>query len=83
MADWVTISSLATAGGTLVLAMATFASVRSANQSARVAERSLLVGGTLEIDSRPGKGTIVKLEVPIREPGRGSGEPSLQGAGAR
>ncbi len=44
MADWVTISSLATAGGTLVLAIATFSSVRSANRSARVAERSLLVG---------------------------------------
>src|SRR5437764_15336489 len=44
VADWVTISSLATAGGTLVLAIATFASVRSANRSARVAERSLLVG---------------------------------------
>ena len=44
MADWVTISSLATAGGTLVLAAATFASVRSANRSARVAERALLVG---------------------------------------
>lgn len=44
MADWVTISSLATAGGTLVLAVATFASVRSANRSARVAEQSLLVG---------------------------------------
>lgn len=44
MADWVTISSLATAGGTLVLAVATFSSVRSANRSARVAERSLLVG---------------------------------------
>lgn len=43
MADWVTISSLATAGGTLVLAVATFSSVRSANRSARVAERSLLV----------------------------------------
>lgn len=42
--DWVTISSLATAGGTLVLAVATFASVRSANRAARVAERSLLVG---------------------------------------
>ena len=37
MADWVTISSLATAGGTLVLAVATFSSVRSANRSARVA----------------------------------------------
>jgi hypothetical protein len=44
MADWVTISSLATAGGTLVLALATFSSVKSANRSARVAERALLVG---------------------------------------
>ena len=44
MADWVTISSLATAGGALVLAGATFASVRSANRAARVAERSLLAG---------------------------------------
>src|SRR5438045_3901658 len=44
MADWVTISSLATAGGTLVLACATFASVRSANRAARIAEESLLVG---------------------------------------
>lgn len=42
--DWVTISSLATAAGTLVLAVATFSSVRSANRSARVAELSLLVG---------------------------------------
>ena len=33
---------MATAGGTLVLAVATFASTRSANRSARVAERSLL-----------------------------------------
>lgn len=44
MTDWVTISSLATAGGTLVLAVATFSSVKSANRSARVAERSLLAG---------------------------------------
>src|SRR5689334_20325751 len=44
MADWVTISSLATAGGTLVLAVATFSSVKSANRSVRVAERSLLAG---------------------------------------
>jgi hypothetical protein len=42
--DWVTISALATAGGTLILAIATFASVRSANRAARVAERSLLAG---------------------------------------
>jgi hypothetical protein len=44
VADWVTISSLATAGGTLVLAVATFGSVRSANRAARVAELSLLAG---------------------------------------
>lgn len=39
--DWATISSLATGAGTLVLAIATFASVRSANRSARVAEDAL------------------------------------------
>jgi hypothetical protein len=44
MADWVTISSLATAGGTLVLAVATFSSVKSANRSARIAEQSMLIG---------------------------------------
>lgn len=44
MADWATISSLATAGGTLILAIATFGSVRSANRSARVAEQALLAG---------------------------------------
>jgi hypothetical protein len=44
MADWVTISSLATAGGTLVLAVATFGSVRSANRAARIAELSLQSG---------------------------------------
>jgi hypothetical protein len=42
--DWVTISALATAGGTLVLAGTTYASVRSANRAARVAEQSLLAG---------------------------------------
>jgi len=44
VADWQTISALATAGGTLVLAVATFTAVRSSNQSARVAERALLAG---------------------------------------
>jgi hypothetical protein len=44
MTDWPTIASLATAGGTLVLAAATFAAVRSANRAARTAERSLLAG---------------------------------------
>ncbi|MGO9082622.1 MAG: hypothetical protein ACLQDY_26950 [Streptosporangiaceae bacterium] len=42
--DWSTISSLATGGGTLVLAVATFAAVRSSNRSARIAEEALLVG---------------------------------------
>jgi hypothetical protein len=42
MADWVTISALATAGGTLALAATTYASVRSANRAARAAESSLL-----------------------------------------
>jgi hypothetical protein len=42
--DWQTVSSLATAGGTLVLAAATFTAVRSSNRSARVAERALLAG---------------------------------------
>jgi hypothetical protein len=41
VADWATISSLATAGGTLVLAAATFAAVRSGNRSAAVTERML------------------------------------------
>jgi hypothetical protein len=42
--DSSTIAGIATAGGTLALAAATFASVRSANGAARVAERSLLAG---------------------------------------
>ncbi len=51
MADWTTIASLGTAAGTLVLAAATFSSVRSgeraarlAEQSAAIAERALLAG---------------------------------------
>lgn len=42
MTDWQTVSSLATAGGTLVLALATFSAVRSSNRSARIAEQALL-----------------------------------------
>ena len=41
MADAATIASLATAGGTLILAIATFSATRSANRSARIAERAL------------------------------------------
>jgi hypothetical protein len=56
MGSWTpaTIASLATAGGTLVLATATFSAVRSANRSARVAERSLLAGiRPVLVPSRP------------------------------
>jgi hypothetical protein len=44
VADTSTIASLATAGGTLILALATFASTRSANRAARVSEEALKVG---------------------------------------
>ncbi|MGF1428129.1 hypothetical protein [Kitasatospora sp. LaBMicrA B282] len=42
MADWDVISALATAGGTLVLAGASFASIRSADRAAQSAERAVL-----------------------------------------
>jgi hypothetical protein len=42
--DATTAASLATAAGTLVLAVATFASVRSSNRSARLAEYSMQLG---------------------------------------
>ena len=45
MTDWTTtIASLTTGVGTLVLAIATFSAVRSANRAARVAEEALSVG---------------------------------------
>ena len=54
MTEWATFASLATAGGTLVLALATFAAVRSGNRSARAAERSLLAAQRpLLVSSRP------------------------------
>lgn len=40
--DWVTIAGIATALGTLVLAIATFGATRSANRAARTAELALL-----------------------------------------
>jgi hypothetical protein len=39
--DWATISSIVTGAATLVLAVATFAAVRSSNRSARIAEAAL------------------------------------------
>jgi hypothetical protein len=44
MTDWVTISSLATAGCTVLLAGATLSSVRAAGRAAAAAERSVLIG---------------------------------------
>jgi hypothetical protein len=60
VADWATISALATAGGTLALAGVTLASVRSANRAARVAEQSLLAAQrpllvTARVDDPPQK----------------------------
>jgi hypothetical protein len=52
--NWTTIAELGTALGTLVLALATFASVRSGNRAARLSERSLLEGiRPLLLPSRP------------------------------
>jgi hypothetical protein len=60
VADWATISALATAGGTLALAGATLAAVRSGNRAARVAEQSLLAAQrpllvTARLDDPPQK----------------------------
>jgi hypothetical protein len=44
MTDWVTVSQVATAGGTLVLAVATFSSIKSSQRATALAERSLLAG---------------------------------------
>ena len=42
--DWATVASLATALGTLILAVATFSAIRAANVMARVAQQSMLAG---------------------------------------
>lgn len=52
--DWVTVADLGTAGGTLILAVATFASVRSSHRAARLAEESMLAAvRPLVVNSRP------------------------------
>ena len=72
MADMTSIASFATAAGTLVLAVATFGAVRSANTAARTAERSLMAGlRPLLVQGRPndppvkvvwGDGHAVRIE---------------------
>jgi hypothetical protein len=42
--NWATVADLATALGTLILAVATFSAAKSANLTAKVAQRSLLAG---------------------------------------
>ena len=65
MADWVTISALATGAGTMVLAVATFAAVRSANRAARVAEQAFLPQLR---DLYVGSGDIGFWQAAIRDP---------------
>lgn len=60
-ADWATVASLATALGTLVLAVATFSAVRSGNRTARAAELSLLT--TLRPLLTPSRRTDSALKV--------------------
>ena len=64
--DWATISALATAGGTLLLAVVTFASVRSAKRAARVAE-------TLPATQRPLLQDDVWFNVPGGQGGTSTG----------
>jgi hypothetical protein len=61
VADWATISALATGGGTLALAAATFASVRSSNRSAGHVETVPFIG-------RGGRGS---LAISLRNVGAG------------
>jgi hypothetical protein len=79
VADWVTISALATAAGTLALAASTFASVRSANRSAVATERALLAGirpvlVTSRLQDPPEKVMFVDDHSLKVEGGRASGE---------
>jgi hypothetical protein len=53
MSDWSTVAPLATALGTLVLALATFVAVRAANRAARVAEYSMQIGIRPLLTGRP------------------------------
>ena len=75
MADWVTISALATAGGTLALAGATFVSVRSSHASTRVTERALLAAIrplllTPKLDDPPQKVRFVDDHATLLAPNR-------------
>jgi hypothetical protein len=77
--DWVTIAGLATAAGTLVLAIATFGATRSSNRAARAAERSVAAGlRPLLVSSRdqdaPQKIGFADTHFVVVEGGRGTAE---------
>jgi len=83
VADWVTISALATAGGTLALAGTTYAAVRSGNRSARTAEQTLLAGLRPLLvqsspDDQPQRIRFVD-EVRVTAPGGGAGVEVIDG----
>jgi hypothetical protein len=83
LADWVTISALATAGGTLALAGATYGAVRSGNRAARAAELSLLTQlRPLLIQSSPGDPPLRAGfidGVGVTAPGEGAGVEVVDG----
>ena len=60
--QWATVASLATAAGTLVLAVATFASVRSANYSARAADQAARIA---EQSARIAERSLMAAERPL------------------
>jgi hypothetical protein len=60
--EWATVASLATALGTLVLAVATFASVRSANFSARAADQAARIA---EQSARIAERALMAAERPL------------------
>ena len=60
--EWATVASLATALGTLVLAVATFASVRSANFSARAADQAARIA---EQSARIAERSLMAAERPL------------------
>jgi hypothetical protein len=62
-----TISSLATAGGTLVLAVATFASVRSANRATRISEQATRISEQALREQRQPVFAPSRFEDPIQK----------------
>jgi hypothetical protein len=77
--DWATAASLATAAGTLVLALATFAAVRSSNRSARIAEQAMLARlrpllAASRLDDPVQKVHFMDRKVLVVQGGRGAAE---------